>query len=151
MATSTFVEIVPQDASGARIAAPVFLSFIDGLVLDSGMIASHFRPDFTYFMYRAKGIWWPGYVLPLKAGENWLFLKDDVAAVESSPKISNLFLSSPGAAIVGGFHDGTVGDQPVRKLTFTDGTTAFLYGWYHGYLILCTSEAGMREALGRLY
>ncbi|RJQ28919.1 hypothetical protein C4571_02675 [Candidatus Parcubacteria bacterium] len=145
---STFFEITIRNQDGSAAPVTAFFEAIDGAVLDPQFVLTNFNPDFTYFMYRDQFGSWPGYILELKSGQNWLFLSEDVSQIEISPKISNLFLGFIGKPRTDGFVDDTAGGQPVRTLLF-EGGTSFTYGWFRGYLIMSTSKDGLREALGR--
>jgi hypothetical protein len=148
--TSTFFEIDVKGNDGRDININEIFSLSDGAVLDPQLLSDNFSLDATFFVYKDKNGFWPGYVLALQSSKNWLFLKDDVAKLESSPKIRNLFLSSPGEPLAPGFKDDTADDQPIRVEVFSAPGASFSYGWYHGYLILSTSEDGFKQALARL-
>lgn len=172
-ATSTLIEVIPNDASGVRIPLPSFLALMDAEVLAPAFLSAHFADQFLFFVYRDKQGLLPGYVLTLKPGENWLFLKDEVAKLESSPKLANFFLSNPGGP-ADEFRDAQVSGAAVRVLDWhvaTDKTRTvglpagpaspeskrgeqagaqLLYGWFRGYLIISTSQAGLEAVLPRL-
>lgn len=148
--TSTFFEIDVKGTDGHDLNIDEIFSLTDGAVLDSSFLAGNFNLDATFFVYKDKNGFWPGYILALQSSKNWLFLKDDVAKLESSPKIQNLFLASPGQPPASGFKDDAVNGQPVRVETFSALGASFSYGWYRGYLILSTSVDGLKEALSRL-
>lgn len=145
--SSKFLEISFQDETGRDLNIGEILSLSDGLVLPQEFFLEKFNPDPTVFVYKTSGGFWPGYIFELKPEENWLFLKNDVAQLESSSKIENLFLSSPGARIQG-FQDSTIAEQAMRTLSFSSGAK-FLYIWIKGKLILSTSEEGLKEAMAR--
>jgi len=148
--TSTLFEIEVQNTDGTPAAFVGFLQAIDGGVLDPQFFATNFEPDFTYFIYKDKQGYWPGYMLALKPGQNWLFLKSDVAKLEESPKLENLFMTSPGKKTGEAFQDGTIEKQPVRALVFDSPGGVFIYGWFRGYFIMSTSNEGLKQALSRI-
>ena len=151
--TAAFTEVVLKDAVGNDLRASDILSQANEEVMDPSLLAAHFNPDATFFVYRNAAGFWPGYVFSLKQGENWLFSGTDVAKLESSPNITNFFLTDVGAPAKGGFVDGTVSSTAVRMLTFTKGsaTNMFVYGWYKSvYLIVSTSKDGFAAAMARL-
>lgn len=152
--TSTMIEIAMQKADGSGVAAGDVLSQANIPLLDPALLSAHFVPDETFFVYRdAAGGQWPGVVLSLKPGENWLFVKNDVAKLESSPAaIANFFLTNAGTPSPDGFADGAVSSTPVRVLPFLTPTSSayFAYGWDKAYLILSTSQRGFAEAAARL-
>jgi hypothetical protein len=121
-------------------------------VLDPSFLAENFNPDPTFFVYRDKSGSWPGYVLSLQNGKNWLFLESDVAKLESSPAIANFFLTNTGPASPDGFTDSAIASTTVRILPFLEATvpTYFVYGWSNGNLILSTSQAGFAAAIAHL-
>ena len=149
-ATSAFFEIDVKNADGSAADINGIFAAADTAVLDPQYVLAHFNPDATVFAYKdANGIW-PGYVLKLKPTENWLYLKNDIAKLETkTAEIDNFFLAAHGAPS-GNFKDTTVGDGSFRALAFTQPGATFLYGWYRGYLIMSTSVDGLREAMNRL-
>ncbi len=152
--TSTLIEVIPSDASGGRVPLGTFFTLQDTGILSTDFMAAHFAEQFAMFAYRDKQGVWPGYVLPLKPGENWLFLKDEVAKLESSPKLANFYLADPGAP-QDEWSDARVGDVAVRELDWTPSDKSatkvrFVYGWFRGYLIISTSQEGFTAILPRL-
>ncbi|MBI2622962.1 MAG: hypothetical protein HYW65_00085 [Candidatus Liptonbacteria bacterium] len=154
--SSTLIEVVPKDADGARVPLGQFLERMDAGVLPPEFLAARFAEQFVFFVFRDKAGFWPGFVLALRPGENWLFLKDEVAALERSPKLANFFLEDPGEA-GDEWSDARVGDVAVRELEWTPATKSanaanpkFVYGWFRGYLVISTSEEGLAAILPRL-
>lgn len=148
--TSTLIEVEVQNKDGSPAPFTGFLQAIDAGVLDPQFFATNFEPDFTYFIYKDKQGYWPGYVLALKPGQNWLFLKSDVMKLEESPKLENLFITAPGKKTGEAFQDGTIERQPVRALVFDGPGGVFIYGWFRGYFIMSTSNEGLKQALSRI-
>lgn len=145
---SKFIEVLFKDDSGRDLSLSEVLALSGSLVLPGDFLLDKFNPDPTVFVYRdAKGPWL-GYIFELKPSENWLFLKNDIIKLETSAKLENFFLVSPGSPS-GGFEDIVISSQPARKLTFSSGAV-FVYGWFRGHLILSSSEDGLKEALARL-
>lgn len=149
---ATLIEVDMQTSDGHGVAIGDILAAENAAILDPAFLAAHFNPDATSFVYRDKNGFWPGYILSLKPNENWLFLKNDVAKLESSPDIGNLFLQNIGTHDAGGFIDSAVSGTGVRELPFvgTNISGFFTYGWYQTYLILSTSQGGFGEAMSRL-
>lgn len=145
--TSVFFEINAKGVDGHDLSIHEVLSAAGAPVLDPGFISLHFDPDPTVFIYQNKSGIWPGYILALKPGENRLFLRDEISQIEKSQKISSLFINTTGSP--GNFQDTIISGQPARALRFNSGEV-FVYGWFRGYLILSTSEDGLKETLGRL-
>jgi len=150
--TSTFMEIAIKSADGRDLGIGEILSQANAEVINTQTLAAHFNPDATFFVYRDKNGFWPGYVISLKQGENWLFSGSDVKNLESSPSITNLFLDNMGKPSADGFTDSTISGIAVRVLPFLDtGIPAyFTYGWVRTDLILSTSQGGFAQALSRL-
>jgi hypothetical protein len=148
--TSSIIEIGAKGNNGSDLGVSEIFPLADIAVLETQFLLSHFSPDVTLFAYRDKNGFWPGYILSLQSSENWLFLKSEVAKLETSPKIANFFLSSPGSPASTGFKDDFINDQPARVLGFSAPGASFVYGWFRGYLILSTSEDGLKEAFSRL-
>ncbi|MBM3256938.1 MAG: hypothetical protein FJY98_01245 [Candidatus Liptonbacteria bacterium] len=146
-ASSTLVEMLPIGESGEPVSLSEYFTLLDLDVFNSGFLATHFEGRFGMFVYRDKKGWWPGYVLALKPGENWLFLKEEMAALEESPNLSNFFLTAPGSP-KSNFLDARIGDVSAREILWADGR--FIYGWFRGYLVLSTSQAGLEAVLPRL-
>ena len=154
-ASASFLEVNVKDKNGTDLPLADILRAGDMEVIDPTFFAAHFNPDGSLFVYRNTSGSWPGLVFTLTAGDNWLFVKDDVAKLESSLKFMNLFLTVPGTPAKEGFQDTILKDtvvenQSVRMLEFSATGTAFVYGWFRNALIISTSEEGFREAMGRL-
>ncbi|MCR4328043.1 MAG: hypothetical protein NUV53_00820 [Patescibacteria group bacterium] len=154
--TSTLLEIVPQNTVGTTVPLPEFLPLLDMDVLDSAFFSKYFENQFVMFAYRDKEGIWPGLVLALRPGENWLFLKNDAAPLEDSPKIANFYLSDPGTP-KGKFHDISIGSIPARALEWNPpvgqagvGARKFVYGWFRGYLLMSASQEGLEQMVQRL-
>lgn len=149
--SANVIEIKMQAAGGQGLAVSDLLAQANAPILSAKALA-HFNPDATFFAYRAGGIFLPGLILSLSPGENWLFAKSDVAQLESSPYIANLFLQNVGAPSADGFTDAMVSSTAVRVLPFLDAVPPeyFTYGWYQNDLILSTSQAAFLAAAARL-
>lgn len=149
-AASSFFEIVPKDGQGNDLLLPQILKATDLGILDEGFVSKHFLPDATFFVWQYATGTWPGIVIGLKSTENWLFIQNDVAKLESSPKLVNLFVADPGAPSPGGFKDVTEAGQHARILTYSAPRAVVVYGLFHSYLVLSTSEDGLKQAITRL-
>ena len=150
--TDGFLEINLKGVDGRDLNAQKIFGAADIAVIDPQFFTDHFLSDATLFIYKDGSGPWPGFVLGLKPGDNWLFVKNDVGKLETSPKLVNFFLVSPGNADTGGFKDVTYDGQPARILKFTSpsASASFVYGWFHDKLILSTSEEGLKQAIARL-
>ncbi|MBI2888943.1 MAG: hypothetical protein HYY10_03405 [Candidatus Liptonbacteria bacterium] len=152
--TSTLIEVIPGDAGGTPVPLGSFFTLQDISAFPENFLSTHFADTFAMFVYRDKQGLWPGYVLTLKPAENWLFLKDEVAKLESSPKLANFYLADPGEADEE-WSDARVGDVAVRQLNWTPADKSapklhFVYGWFRGYLLISTSREGFAAILPRL-
>lgn len=149
---ASFVEVDAKSSDGHDLSITELLAAAGASdVINPQLLAAHFNPDATFFVSRDAAGSWPGYVIALKPGENWLFLKGDVSKLEASKSIPLLFLKDIGAESPDGFSDGTVGSTTIRTLGFTGSPSArFVYGWTGSYLILSTSQAGFVQAMQRL-
>lgn len=145
------IEIVMRIADGHGVPIGNVLAQANAPFLNAQALA-HFDPDATFFVYRNQVGLWPGIVLSLKPGDNWLFANNDVAQLESSSNIGNLFLQNVGQRSGSGFVDSTVSSTAVRTLSFpnADPPATFLYGWDQTYLILSTSPGGFMQAMNLL-
>lgn len=146
------IEIIVQTADHHGVPVGDLWAQANAAVVSPQLLAAHFNPDATFFVYQDKNGFWPAYVLSLKAGENWLFSQSDIANLESSPGISNFFLTNVGAPSAKGFTDSTVSSAAVRVLPFPSATppATFIYGWYKNDLIMSASQAGFAAAMVRL-
>ncbi|RJP44164.1 hypothetical protein C4587_02140 [Candidatus Parcubacteria bacterium] len=142
------VELRYADASPAPVTA--FLASIDAEVLNPAFLAANFDPDFTYFAYRDANGEWPGVILKPKPEQSPPLLAREILKLELSPKLANLFLESPGSRESAGFSDGTIAGQPIRSLDFENPGATLVYGWFHGYCVISTSEEGLRSAISLL-
>lgn len=152
-APSRFIEIAMLRGDGTALAVSEFFSLINAPVLRREFLAENFSPDFTAFVERDGEHIYPGYVLRLKAGRTPLSLEAGVRALEISPHLSNIFPTHPGEPAAPGFEERELGSKRVRYEVFrSPGGTAseFSYAWFNDYLILSTSEAGMRDAFERV-
>jgi hypothetical protein len=149
--SANLIEIDVKGADGHDLSVSDILTQANAAILDPQFLDANFNPDATFFVYRDANGFWPGFVLQLKAGENWLFLKDDVQKLESSPNIANLFLENVGNPSADGFTDSAINGTAVRVLPFPDASAPayFIYGWYESDLIFGTSESGLAQAMGR--
>ncbi len=145
------IEVDMQTPDGHGVAVSDLLAQANAGILNAQALA-HFNPDATFFVYRDKSGFSPGIVLSLKSGDNWLYAKNDVAQLESSPDIVNLFLQNVGTPAGSGFADSAISSTAVRVLSFPNATPPayFIYGWYQTDLILSTSENGFTAATKRL-
>ncbi len=150
--SAALIEINVAGTDGNGVAVGDILSEENAAVLDPQFLAAHFSPDATFFIYQDANGFWPGYVLALQPGENWLYLENDVAKLESSPAIANFFLTDVGSPAASGFTDSTVNGTAVRVLAYPGANppAAFVYGWYGSRLILSASRGGFAAALAHL-
>lgn len=149
--SANFIEIDVKGTDGKDMNIEDLLSGADAEILDPGFLATHFNLDATFFAYRDGNGFWPGYVIALRPGENQALLKNGVKAIESSPKIMNVFLAGVGTASPSGFTDAVIAGANARVLNFT-GTVSesFVYGWFQSYLIISASHDGFAQAVARL-
>ncbi len=143
-------EIEVHNREGRPLSFPAFLSFINAHVVDTAIYQDNFGPDFSFLIVRDGNTYNAAYVVKLQDGKNWLFVRGDVAKLETNTGIEGLFPVLPGLRDEAGFKDATIGDQQVRVLTYTQPDGQFVYGWYRDYLILGTSQKAFSEALARV-
>jgi hypothetical protein len=121
-------------------------------LFDNDFYNTHFEKDFTLFALRERaGGVWPGYVFKRKEGDMASLSAQIDAIVKGSPSsLGSLFLFSSGNA-TGTFSEFQVVGQTVSMIQFTSPRAVVAYGWFFNkYLIVSTSEAGLREAVRRL-
>ncbi len=158
-AGAQLIEIDVKGGDGNALSIEELLSQADAEIIDPNFLSSHFNPDATFFAYRDKNGFWPGYVIALNTGENKTSLQSGVQAIESSAKIGNIFLAGAGTASPSGFGDAMISGVQVRILNFTGVAPAnggqtvsasFVYGWFRNYLIISASREGFAQAVARL-
>lgn len=150
-ADGPFFEVLPRAGEGRHPAWGEFSDGIGASLLARSVWEQFFETDFTAFAYRGEnGAAELGYILKLKSGYVPLAIQSVVREIERRQgSIAALFAAPPGT--FGLFSDAQISGQPVRRLSYDDTGASFLYGWfYNSYLILSTSEEGMREAVRRL-
>jgi hypothetical protein len=149
--TPSLVEVELKKPDGAAASFGEFMYEIKTAFFAQWFVAENFSPDVTFFTYKdAKGLW-PGFVLQLKPGKNWLFLTAEIIQIEESPGLETLFAVQPGARAPAGFTDETLGEVQARALSYTGNPSArFTYGWFQNYFVVATSRDAFLEALKRL-
>lgn len=149
--SSTFFEIVLEEASGQPLSWSGLLTFLNVAFIEQGIWEANFKPDFTAFVYLDKSGIWPGYVVQLKPNKTPLLLHSDIVKLETAASdIRKFFLGSLGEP-AGAFKDDQVNGQPIRSLGFVTPGASFSYGWfYNSYLVFSTSLDGLRQAVQRL-
>jgi hypothetical protein len=118
--------------------------------LPKAFFEERFENDVTMFAYRDNLGIWPGYILKLKEGQTPLGLTALVQQIEKDPALlAPLYATSTGA-LAGTFRDTQIAGQPVRRVSFAQNAV-FIYGWfYNQYLVLGTSDEGVKQAVQRL-
>lgn len=147
---AALIEIQPIKKQAAAASFGDFLFDIQSNLIDQEVLAQNFNPDFTFFIYRNRNEYWPGFVLQLKSGKNWLYLKDEISRIEYATARDVIFLSPAGTPSKEGFRDDAVGDLSARSLRYSNSSATFMYGWFRNFLIISTSREGMQEVLNRL-
>ena len=148
-ATPVLFEIAMNKEDGMALAVSQFFNAAGMKFLDADFLAANFNFDFTAFVYKAKDEFWPGLILQPQSSKNLVLLKSEVLKLESNSDIETLFLTNPGERL-GEFADTSMSGQLARFLQFKNPTANFIYGWFHGYLIISTSLDGLKEAVNRL-
>lgn len=134
---------------GQHLGLVEFTKVAEAEFLDLEFLADNFNPDFTFFIFKDGVDFWPGLIAKPKSGKSLALLQSEVLKLESSGNLVNLFLKFPGQGQEK-FQDILILGEPTRKLEFPDGGGEFIYGWFHGFLVISTSEAGLKEAALRL-
>ncbi len=150
---TSFVELHVTQSNGSDtrpISFGEFMYAISTNLIDQQSFASHFNPDFTFFIYRDSNGYWPGFILQLQPSKNWLYVKEEIRRIEKATARDSIFLTQPGTPSGDGFRDDVVSDLPVRSLHYSNPSASFLYGWVRNYFIVSTSRDGMREVLQRI-
>lgn len=151
--SGSFFEITPQNGNGRALSAGDFFTLIDGEILDAGFLDASFDRDFTFFLYKDKNGFWPGYILQLNQGQSQILLQSTVQSkIESTSSTwGNLFFAAPGAPAAE-FKSDLFSGQPLRILNFANSSSVLAYGWFinNKYLIISTSLDGLRQAIMHL-
>jgi len=142
-------ELEVQNSSGQALSFQGFLDTINAPLIDTAVFQENFEPDFTFFVLKEGQEAGAAYVVRLRAGKNWLFVKNDIAKVETAPGLETLFPTVPGLRDVA-FKDSALREQPIRTLNYTNPDAQFVYGWFRDYLVLATSPAALDAALTKL-
>jgi hypothetical protein len=160
--SATLIEIDAKDAGGNAASVNELLAAQNAEVISPLTLASDFNPDATFFAYRDKNGFWPGYIIALAMGQGWVTVEGSVqqtiessASAVSAANIPNLFLATNiGTPSTDGFTASVIASSSVRVLPFSGGTipASFVYGWTpdNHYLILSTSQNGFAAALARM-
>ena len=149
--SGSFFEVKIENGGGQPVSAVSFFPSIKSDIFGADFLNNNFEKDFRLFLYKDKSIFWPGYILQIKAGESRIFLQ-----ALAQPKIenassgwNNLFLEpagTPGAQ----FRDEMLSGQPIRILNFSNSSSVIAYGWFHEkYLVISTSPEGLKQAVLR--
>ena len=118
-------------------------------VLFSRLETGLFENDPTVFVYTAQSGSYPGLALRAKLGVNLEDAKTTAASqIESSPEITNIFLSNPPASS-GAWKSGTADGVATRYVVLGSGF-AFNYGWVGNVLVMSASYDGVKEAAKKL-
>lgn len=141
------------DAKGAPLPFSTYLQIILPEAQSIGLaetLTAAFEDSFgAYFFYDDKGAW-PGYVAKLKPSSNMdiVTLTDRLQKLEAS-SYGNFFLAQPG--IPQEFKTGqALGKYPDRYIAFSAPGALFSYGLFENYLILNTSNEGLKQILAKL-
>ena len=148
-AESGVIEIDVNKEVNQHLALVEFLKLSGAEFLDLEFLSKNFNSDFTFFVYRDGNNFWPGLVAKLRPGKSKLLLQSEVSNLEGSDKISSLYLNPPGE-ITSKFKDVLVFGEPARIIDFKSDGARFVYGWFHNFLVVSTSDDGLLDVLLRL-
>lgn len=143
------VELSARREAGQHLSLAEFFDYSSNRVFTHAFLDQNFNPDFTFFIYKNKNGFWPGFVIKLAKDKNWVVVKPEVAKLERSANLADFFITEPGER-VGDFKDKLVSSQSARVLSYSKAPASLIYGWFHDYLVISTSEEGLKEAVGRL-
>ncbi len=145
----TLVEFIVRREGGQHLSLSEFFEYSDNKVFTSEFTEQNFNQDFTFFAYKNKDGFWPGLVIQLKKGKNWVVVKPEVSKMERSENLSDFFLTLPGDRVED-FKDILISGQAARTLKYPKSSANLAYGWFHNYLVISTSDEGLRVAIERL-
>lgn len=147
--TASNAELEVRNGAGKSMTFPGFLTTINAPLIETGLYQENFESDFTFFVTKEGQGFNAAYILKLKEGKNWLFIKNDVAKLETAPGLETLFPTVPGLRDQT-FKDGMLGEQTVRTVNYVNPDAQFVYGWFREHLVLATSPHALQEALVRV-
>jgi len=148
-AESGVIEVSLNKEEGQHLGLVEFLKLSGAEFLDLEFVSKNFNPDFTFYVYKGEGGLWPGLVAKLKPGKSKLLLQQEISKLEGSDKIANLYLDSPGETTLT-FKDVLVFGEPARIADFSKKGARFVYGWFHNFFVVSTSDEGLLEVLLKL-
>lgn len=122
---------------------------LDTLFADAGL-STLFENDFTAFVYYDENGAWPGYIFRLPEGSDATSVAAAVRTAIEGAGLGSLYLADPGDPDAAGFRDGTVNGIATRYRPYSQPGASFNYGWDGNYLVLSTSFAGFKAAVGLL-
>jgi len=146
---SGVIQIDLKKTEDQHLALVEFLKLAGAEFIDLEFLSNNFNPDFTFYVYKNGDERWPGLVAKLKPGKSKLLLQSELSKLESSDKISALYLSPPGDK-TSGFKDVLVFNEPARIVDFKEEGARFVYGWFHSFFVISTSDEGLLDALLKL-
>ncbi len=116
--------------------------------LNQKVLTSNLRGDFTYFAYYDKDGVWPVYVFQLRETGDLSAAKLEMAKIEVSKNLANLYLISPEVAKSTVFADGIkTGSDTTRYLSYSAPGASLNYSWLGKYFVISTSYNGFKEAV----
>ncbi|MEK9173210.1 MAG: hypothetical protein AAB594_01375 [Patescibacteria group bacterium] len=145
----TLVEFIARREGGQHLSLAEFFEYSGNNVFTSEFMEQNFNQDFTFFTYKDKNGFWPGLVIQLKKGKNWVVVKPEVSKMEKSENLGDFFITLPGDR-VGDFKDVLISSQSARILKYSKPSANLIYGWFHNYIVISTSDEGLRAAIERL-
>lgn len=154
-ASGNFKEIKIIDAQGKPLSFSAYLSILLPEAVSLGLtdtFKTAFEDSFgAYFFYDDRGVW-PGYAVTFKpaSGIDIVTLTDRLQKLEVSP-YGNFFVAQPGVPEEGEFQTGqALGKYTDRYISLPQPGALFNYGLFGQYLILNTSNEGLKQALQKL-
>lgn len=143
------IEFIARREGGQHLSLSEFFEYSSNHVFTSDFIEQNFNRDFTFFVYKDKNGFWPGFIVQLKKGKNWVVVKPEVSRIEKSENLGDFFISPPGDQI-GDFKDILISGQVARISKYSKPSANLVYGWFHDYIVISASDEGLRAAIERL-
>lgn len=143
----TLSELTLSNASGQLPAPAVFSALLPELSPEN--LKNLFEDDFTTALYFDENGAWPAYILKLKAEASPVEAQTEVAKIESSPNLRNLFALNPGTQGAN-FKSGQANGLATRYVAYSKKGAAINIAWSGDKLVISASYNGLKKVLSNL-
>lgn len=142
-------EVVLTSELGQPLFSDILQMFLPDL--STTTISSLFEDDFTMVITYDQNGAWLGMVAKLKATADLASAKTEMAKLEASKNLVNLYLQNSGTQSTAGFKDGKANNTATRYVSFSKTGASLNYGWTNNNLFAMSgSYNGMKALLTKL-